>query len=278
MRVMGFFLRAGSWLFAAAAVAIAAFVVHNAFFGPAPPAKIIAARTCPPPTPAAAPGAPVDDVVGLRPGFSVAEAQAMLLCRDPAFDFEFEPIWHTPVPARIESRQRMIAVRPQERIALGLAGEPGHELVSAIFQDIRYGETALTATPGAVAADLARHYGPPHDRQDNGARIDLWWLYGPDGKPIKAPAPRGADPLTAFAGWVKGSWEAGDCERHVTLDPLAPAIWSDRCGLSIHAQIDVRKDDPTRLARTRIVVIDQARLAAAVENYRERIGVNIPAR
>jgi hypothetical protein len=76
---------------------------------------------------------------------------------------------------------------------------------------------------------------------------------------------------------VTGSWNAGNCERHISLSPIAPASWSEQCGLSIHAEIEIGKDDASRVARYRIVAIDQARLGAAVENYRERIGVKSPA-
>ena len=46
----------------------------------------------------------------------------------------------------------------------------------------------------------------------------------------------------------------------------------------MHARIDIRKDDPTRIARYRIVAIDQARLGSAVEAYRERLGAPSPTR
>jgi hypothetical protein len=282
VQAMGFWLRAGAWIVGIGAVVISALVVYNAFFGPQEDAPLApgAARVCPPhvSAPARAPGAPVDDNVGLRPGFSIADARAVLLCRDENFDMQYEQIWHTPVPSNLRSRQRMFAVRPQERLALGIVGQPEHEIVYAIFQDIAYRDTAVTVTPQATAADLIGHYGPPHDRKEGGARIDLWWMYGPDGKPLKAPVAQGTDPFSAFTGWIAGSWSMGSCEQHVKIDPLSQASWSGECGLSIHAQIEIRKDDPTRIARYRIVAIDQARLGAAVEAYRERLGAPSPTR
>ena len=279
---MGLWLKAFGYGLGMIAVIASAFIVYHAFFGPAPDGQELVSqkRVCPPQVsaPARAPGQPVDDVIGVRPGFSVADAKVWLLCRDEHFAFDFEQIWHTPVPANLHARQRMLATRPKERIALGLVGLPEHEIVYAVFQDIQYSLNDVTPTPAATVAKLTQIYGPPHDRKDHGARIDLWWMYAPDGKPLNPPAETGGNPISAFTGWVTGSWAMGQCEAKVKIDPLQQASWSDQCGVSIHAQIDIRKEDRTRIERYRIVSIDQARLATAVARYREAIGDAAPTR
>lgn len=275
---MGFLVRTALWGLGALAVVVAAFVVYNAFFGgpPEAPRTLIERIICPPTVSIAprAPDAPVDDVAQVRLGYSVADARATLLCRNPKYDIEFEPIWHTAVPSSVESRQRMSATYAPERVTTGLVGQAGHEVVFAVFQDIAYGETSQSPTPNEALNLVHAHYGPAHDRHDTPSRIDLWWLYGPNGKPV-TPNSAGADPITAIGNWVTGGWDFSACQRDVTLDPLATAKWNAKCGISIHAQIDIRKNDPAHIQRYRIVAIDQARLAAAVENYREQAGVKV---
>lgn len=268
------------WVLGLVAVVAASFAIYNAFFGGPPALQKIAetARVCPPllSVPPRSAGAPADDVVGLRPGFSLKDAQETLLCRDEHYHFEFEPIWHTAVPSSVESRQRMHADKPPERLTLGLVGQPQQEIAYAIFQDIQYRESEVTATPQATIDALKAHYGAPHARTNTGTRIDLWWLYLPDGKPVIPVNTAQTDLVTQFTNWASGSWNFGGCQKHVGLDPLAQANWSPQCGLSIHAEIDVRKEDASRMQRYRIVVMDQARLGAAVENYRERAGIKVP--
>ena len=243
---MGLWLKTLGYGLGLIAVIVSAFIVYGAFFGPAPEGQQLVSekRVCPPHVslPARAAGQPVDDVLGLRIGYTIADAKETLLCRDEKFAFDFEQIWHTPVPADLHSRQRMLAARPRERIALGLVGAPEHEIVYAVFQDIQYAYNDVTPTPEATVAMLTKQYGAPHYRKDGGARIDLFWMYGPDGKALNPPAEMGANPITAFTGWVAGSWATSQCEGKLKIDPLQQASWSDQCGLSIHAQIESLKE------------------------------------
>lgn len=278
---MGFIMRAAAWVLGITAVCVAAFVVYNAFTTPEGEVTLAEERqTCPPVVslPSRAPGAPVDDVAGLRPGFTVEDARLTLLCRDSDYKISFERVWHTPEGSGVETRQRMIATRPGERISLGIVGPHQREVAYAVFQDIAYARTTVTTTPEAVVADLTRQYGPPHEDKPMRAQRDLWWLYDPLGKPVMPPPAGGDNPITAFTDWVAGAWDSGKCKKSVEIDPATLARFNPECGIAVHAQIIYSAEDPTRITRYRIVLVDQARLATAVKLYRSKAGAASPTR
>jgi hypothetical protein len=278
---MGFIMRAAAWVLGIAAVIVAAFVVYSAFTTPEGEITIAEdKRMCPPQVSLAprAPDAPVDDIAGLRPGFTVEDARLTLLCRDEKYNINFERVWHTPESTSVKTRQRMIATRSQERISLGIVGPNEREVVYAVFQDIAYAKTTVTTTPEAVVADLTSHYGKPHEDKAMRAQRDLWWLYDPLGKPVMPPPKQDGNPITAFTDWVAGSWDTDKCKKTVEIDPATLVRPNAECGLAVHAQIIFSAEDPTRITRYRIVLVDQARLATAVKLYRSQAGAASPTR
>ncbi len=274
---MGVWVKVAAWVIGLMAIVIASVLVLGALYGGGDRPSLAGAppeRPCPPriTAPARAPGAPVDDLLTIRPGYSVGDVQRTLFCRDEAFAYQFEPIWHTRVPAGTPSRQRMAAVRKAERLTFGLVGEKDGEVVYAMWQEIGFGEADPTPTPEAMAKDLTAHYGTPHETKQARNRLEVSWLYGPDGKPLKTEITQGADPFSALGGWIAGAWSFSGCAKHAKVDPLAQPSWSAECGVTIRAEIDRRPEDPMRVLRYRIVALDQARLAAAVDSYRAARG------
>jgi hypothetical protein len=231
---------------------------------------------CPPIVSAPPPraGAPVGDVIGVRLGYSVEDAQKTLLCRSKAFKFTFAPMWHTRLQRPAGQRQRMVATRAQEVLTFGLVGPPEHEIVRALWHDMVYPLNVPSPKPQALVADLVKHYGVPHEQKAENGRIDLWWAYNTQFQPVKRLRTPSENPIAAFSDWVSGSLGLGACKSHVSLDPLEPAGWSGDCGVTIHAEIDLSEKDPQRVTRYRIVSVDQAALAASVLKERQRLGLS----
>jgi hypothetical protein len=267
---MGFLMKAAAWTVGLMAIVIAGFIVWGAYSVPEGEVQLLAQKVCPPPVsvPARAADAPVDDIAGIRPGFTLKDVRLTLDCRDESYNYRFERLWHTPLTASVKTRQRLVASRAQERLSLGIVGPYEQEVVYGVFQDIAYARTTVTATPDDMVRDLGKQYGQPHEVKQNKLTREVWWLYDPVGKPLMAPSDKRKDMFSAVTDWVTGSWETAQCKKYMKLDPATLQRWDAECGLSILAQIDIDPEDETRVRHFRMVIVDQARLGSAVGLYR----------
>ncbi len=271
---MGFLMKAAAWTVGVMALCIAAYIVWQAYSVPEGNVQLMAEKLCPPAVsvPARAPEAPVDDIAGIRPGYTLKDVRLTLDCRDEKYSYRFERLWHTPLPGSVKTRQRLVASRAQERLTMGIVGPFEKEVVYAVFQDIAFASTTVTKTPDDMVRDLSKQYGTPHEiKQNNKLTRELWWLYDPVGKPVMPPAAKNKDVFSSVTDWVTGSWDTSKCKKNVHLDPATLQRWDDACGLSILAQIDIDPSDASRVRHVRMVLVDQARLGAAVGLYRAQV-------
>lgn len=228
---------------------------------------------CPPPltTPGRNPSMPVDDVFGVRPGVTVQEAQALILCRSERFEFQFEPLWHTPLSRNTQSqRQIMQARRPGESIVVGLVGPLGQERVGAVWRDESF---SLSAAPSVqtLAGELASAFGPPHEAKTGEFSTVLTWSYTPDGRPMAEPKPQPTGLFARMQGMFRKDQTSEGCVKNARLTWLDAPTWSDVCGVTIQASIEVQLDDRARASRLRVAVIDQALLAREVAAFRAQV-------
>lgn len=214
-------------------------------------------RTCPPivAVPPRAEGAPLDEVEGVRRGFTVAEAQEALLCADEAYRFRFEPVWHT-VNAPLAPRQLMYAERPGGAdVVAGLVGLSGRETVAMLWRRETYALQGAPRVADLEAALVARH-GPPHAVEQTRLRRILTWAYDPAGAAMPQ-APQGFMQAIMRQGPTRER-----CAETLKDTPFSAPTPNPQCGLTIRATIEGRLEQADRASSLRLVLADQAGLAA----------------
>ncbi len=205
------------------------------------PAKIVSKRPD---------GAPVDDVVGVRPGMTWDEAVNVVLCDNPllvvtentdrgynintfghhirqGFDAKFaEPrVQKTgrdlvkemeEEAVRRGTNTRIVPLKPgQSRYYVSTMGPPGQERVISVAREEYYPDGKLPTVSGLKDALVAK-YGEPSLIQGSGNM--LYWEYDPKGEKLK-----------------QGSTLAGTCS--IAVSPDAGTSLSTNCGLTVGAQI-----------------------------------------
>lgn len=212
--------------------------------------------------------APVDDILGVRPGLSVEEARALVLCSHELLVATFDssnrytldlrgaqPVSainagfaepYVPVTAEnYLSRVTSDRYNRVERLAagtsawqVGFVGLPGEERVSDVSREEMFAD-GEQPTLDALEAALNEKYGSPIERRaDNGA-LQMRWNYDLQGRSISE-----ASPLyhACFTHAARGG----------------PIRYSSDCGLSIAARVTPLTSNELLAASLTVTIVDQA--------------------
>lgn len=229
---------------------------------------------CPAKTsPDRATGAPVDDVLGVRPGMPYEQAANVVLCSDDlmvvtesnrgfniqtygqkirqGFSARFaEP--HVQKSSREimqEMQEDMMArsgnaVRPddmkpgQSKWYVTTMGVPGQEKVIAVARE-EWFAAGKNPTVSSVEQALVAKYGPPTARSTSGNQVFVTWAYDPLGRPITETSP-----LRYTCQGVS--------------DPDGGTNFSPDCGLVVAGHVRGLPDNPSLAQFFQVGVIDQA--------------------
>ena len=192
-------------------------------------------------------GAPIDDVVGVRPGMSWNEAATFVMCDNPMmvvaentgrnYDIKtfgqklrqgFDGRWAearvvktsrdylremSEAAARRSGNAVEIPLQPgQSRFYVSTMGLPGQEQVISVSREEYYVDGKQPTIESLTKALIAK-YGEPSDSNDGGQVVQMWWEYDPSGKKI----------------------DQGQCKMSVSPD--AGTSLSTTCGITVGAQI-----------------------------------------
>jgi hypothetical protein len=221
-------------------------------------------------TPERAAGAPVDDVVGVRPGLTIDEAKNLVLCthellvaEEGSRQFNMQTYGQTirqGFTAKFAEREKTAdEVRKefsegwmdragnavQQDMLPGHAkwyvaamGMPGEERVIAVAREEWFAE-GKNPTAASVADALVKKYGPPSRSRENanGGRT-LDWIYDPRGRPVSETSP-----LFRCMG---------------ISNPDGGTSFSPDCGLVVQAQVRTLGTNQQLAQSMEVGVIDQA--------------------
>lgn len=238
-----------------------------------PLAQAAMSQTCPPIVSMAprGPGQPVDDILGVRLGYTVSDLTATLDCIDDGYKYRFEPVWHTMTrKAERDQRQLLYAERKRELLAAGLVGGPGQERTAALWRTVQYAPDE--APPRAAPeAELTRHFGAPHMVEESKLRRVLIWSYDPNGLPLKAPTKaEGAGAIFAQVNdLIAGVVTVPQCTEHLKASPLDRPDFSAKCGLTIRAEIEGSLEAPDKASSVKLAMADQARAKTMIDAQRK---------
>jgi len=224
-------------------------------------------------------GAPVDDVLGVRPGMAYEEAVNVVLCSDElmvvsdadrGFNIKtygqkirqgFSARFAAP---RVEKSSREImkemqddmmarssnAVRPddmkpgQSKWYVSTMGVPGQERVIAAAREEWFAQ-GKNPTVESVVQALTAKYGAPTGSNGNDTVVILNWARDPLGRPITET-------------------HALRNQCNASADPDGGTNFSPDCGLVVAAQVRTLRDNPSLAQFFQVGVIDQARGYAAI--------------
>jgi hypothetical protein len=214
-------------------------------------------------------GAPVDDVVGVRPGLTYDEAKNVVLCshemlvaNEATGGFDIQTYGATLrqgfsarfAEAEKSSQQIMKEMQDgffarsgnavtqdmlpgQSKWNVTTMGLPGEERVIAVAREEWFAE-GKSPTIDSVGKALIEKYGTPsRDITTNGRAI--WWIYDPRGRLATETSPL----YNRCAG---------------IADPDGGTSFSPDCGLVVHAQIMPLPTNPDLAQVLQVGVIDQA--------------------
>lgn len=224
-------------------------------------------------TPPRAAGAPVDDVVGVRPGLTYEEAVNLVLCshdllvvQDGGRSFQIqtygqklrqgftaafakERVQKTSQQIMRELQDSAMArgsnrltrdVNPGEaKWYVGTMGMPGQERVISAARE-EWFEEGRYPTLASIEQALVAKYGPPtHTIQQDNRRKALNWAYDLRQRPITETSP--------LYGQCRG-----------TADPDGGTSFSPDCGIVVAAVLAARQDNPQLAESLQVGVLDQA--------------------
>jgi hypothetical protein len=219
------------------------------------------ARECPPKVsvPARAQGMPVDDLAGVRPGFSARDVEETLKCISEDYQFTSQDTSRTTPGQARQAYATMKATRGGgETYTFALFGPPGQERVGLLWRDAVF-DVGAGPTVQSVEGELTTHFGPPHEssNQQAGQRL-LSWSFSPEGKPIRKTVVEGSPTyIQDMAERVLTGLTQAGCLRNAKIDPDQSPVWDMRCGITVRAEIEPQLSDKTRAARIRVAVADQ---------------------
>lgn len=258
------FVRALGWTIGLAVMVGTLLLVVVAVTQPAPQEIAQAAkpvRKCPPDVsvPSRAIGFPVDDVVGVRPGMNARDIEETVKCVSEDYAIETQALTRGLAGSGAKSRPLVVATRGQETLSFALFGPAGAEQVASSWRTV-YFDAGQGPPMSNIEGLLTGHYGAPHEARTTpeGVRI-FTWTYAPDGRALRVRPAEGD--IMGMAGYMANGWTVAACVKHAHLDPTATLAWDGRCGLTIRAEIDPSLSDRTRIARWRLVLLDQPTLA-----------------
>jgi hypothetical protein len=192
-------------------------------------------------------GAPVDDVVGVRPGMSWDEATRFVMCDHPLmviqantgrnFDIQTygQPVRQgfagnfaeprvvktsrdylremSEEASRRSANARVVPLQPgQSRVYVSTMGTPGQEQVVSVSREEYFAEGKLP-TVDSVKQALVAKYGQPSSVNEAVNVFQMWWEYDPSGSTNTTQACR------------------------ISVGPDAGAWLSTACGITVGAQI-----------------------------------------
>jgi len=225
-------------------------------------------------TPARASGAPVDDVVGVRPGMSYDEATNVVLCTndllvaqiDQSRRFNINTYGQTIrqgfgarfAEPRVQRTSKQImedmqndfmarssnAVRQdmkpgQAKWYVSTMGVPGEERVIAAARE-EWFEEGSNPTMDSVEQALVKKYGNPTRNQNTGQDRQLTWAYDPFGRPVTETSPL-----------------YNNC--YGSADPNSGTNFSPDCGIVVAAHVRATRENPGLSQYLQVGVIDQAK-------------------
>jgi hypothetical protein len=231
-------------------------------------ALLKAARRCPPivSVPTRPIGYPADDVLGVRAAMTWTDAEETLKCVSEDYEIKRTALANGVTGKGRQTRPVMKAVRGQETITVAFFGPQGQERAAGIWQEKFY-DVGEGPARQSVEGELVAHYGTPHETRDPAvSQRVLTWSYDADGKPLRVkPREGAASYLLDMAGYMAAGFKVAACVKNAKVDPAETPTWDGRCGLTIRAELDNalsgQAGDQRRLARWRIVVLDQQALA-----------------
>lgn len=239
-------------------------------------------------TPARAANAPVDDVVGVRPGMTYEEAANIVMCSDDLMvvtgpvtrGFNIQTYGETIrqgftarlAEPRIEKTSKQImqemqddmlarsgnAVRydlkpGQSKWNVTTMGMPGQETVIGAGREEWYAE-GKNPTMASVAEALGKKYGPPSIDQDNPGQRFIRWVYDPFGRLATETSP------------IRNQCAGTGASGGVNLSP--------DCGLVVEARVVPLRENPALARSLEVGVVDQANgyeLVTSVEQGLEQM-------
>jgi hypothetical protein len=257
-----------------------------------------AARQCPHAValPPAAPGAPVDDVVGLRPGMGFDDVEAVLECAGEALHFDVEPSWaraNHGLPTRQLLRAADGEVCPAElrvddpkacddggygfaplrgvtrEVIVAFAGMPGAERAGVIWRRTAFAD-GKQPTVSSLQEALVQKYGPPHLLAKEEGYYSLGHRRG-----------------TLVLSWVHDARQRpiarGDSARRSRcVNGPRPTLrnrmsWNGACGLTVRAEIVPASDNRILARELNVVVMDQKRFNDDVKRFEADIKAAVEA-
>lgn len=224
-------------------------------------------------TPARASNAPVDDVVGVRPGMTFDEAANVVMCTHDlmvvaadagrrfniqtygqtirqGFSARFaEPrVQKTSQQIMKEMQDDMLArsgnarrddMKPgQAKWYVSTMGIPGEERVIAAARE-EWFEEGRNPTMDSVAQALSKKYGVPTHNQDSGNTRVLTWSYDPLGRRLTETSP--------LYHQCRG-----------TADPDGATNFSPDCGVVVMAMLVATRENPGLAQYLQVGTMDQA--------------------
>jgi len=230
---------------------------------------------CParPKTPVRAAGAPVDDVVGVRPGMGYDEAADLVLCshellvvRDAGRSFQIQTFGQKPRQGFVASFARERVQKTSQDILRDLQdsamarssnratrdinpgeskwyvatmGLPGQEKVISVARE-EWFEAGRLPTISSVEQALVAKYGTPTHRIDRGTQEShLTWAHDLRQRPLTETSPL-----------------YSQCPGNA--DPDAANSFSPDCGLVVNGAIGRARDNQELAAYVQVTVVDQA--------------------
>lgn len=224
-------------------------------------------------TPPRAPNAPVDDVVGVRPGLSFDEARNVVLCTadllvvsaENTRGFNIKTYGATIrqgfsarfAEPRVEKSSRQIMnemqndfmarsgnaarqdMKPGEaKWYVSTMGAPGRERVIAVAREEWFAE-GRNPTMDSIVQALIKKYGMPTRSQILPHIILITWVHDPSGRFVPETSPL-ANSCTAMS------------------DPDGGTSFSPDCGLVVSARVDPMRENPQLAQSFQVGVADQA--------------------
>jgi hypothetical protein len=231
-------------------------------------------------------GAPVDDVVGVRPGMPLDEAAHFVMCDNPllvvtentsrgyniatyghhvrqGFDARFAEPRVTKTSAQILSEMESESMRRsgnayvaplkagQIRYFVSSMGMPGQEQVLSVAREEYFADGKLP-TVDSIRQALTAKYGEPSNASDGGTIAYLWWEYDPSGNKI-----------------VRGSQRYGACR--INASPDSGTSLSTDCGLEIGAMIQSARENPGLARSLSVTSQDSAKGYAVLKSSEEAL-------
>lgn len=257
-------------------------------------------KDCPPTLASAArpDGKPVDDIVGLRPGLSFDDAQALLECRDDIRVIQTAALWSAQENYGIPTRQLLRAsdgipctgqqaaradacdtgggrFEPLRNITreyiVVFTGMPGQEISRAIWRRTLYAAEDKQAI-SVLSQALADKYGQPqlqasgdHSRINHvrAGATNLVWLSSREGAPIPPPASQISNAAM--------SWET--CVNGLKPQFVARQGWNSGCNLTIRAEILPQQDNGLLARELNMVVVNQRDLYHGDKQFQQALRI-----